>query len=173
MFRPSATSTTIRLSSLIFALGSAAISGCTPGGSGSDAGPSSDAGPTLVEDNVCPQGNGGAYSVCQLQNPNSPNRPTPGAQVSVKSVVALSDVYDITDSLQGVFVADVPLATYGGILVTFAKSEGFTAVTGTLLDVEGTFDSFSSGSVGSEERLKATSVVAAGGTSAVEAIDVA
>lgn len=172
MFRPSATSTTLRLSSLVFALGSALIGGCSPGGPGTDAGPD-DGGPNLVEDNVCPQGNGGAYSVCQLQNPNSPNRPTPGAAVSVKGVVALSDVYDITDTLQGVFVADVPLATYGGILVTFAKSEGFSASTGALLDVEGTFDSFSSGSVGSEERLKATSLVAAGGTSPVAAIDVA
>ncbi len=166
-----AASSTIRSALLIFALGLLPLAACTPTsgstGTSEDAGTNTgdnDGGPS--GDSPCPAGNGGGFSVCQIQHPDEPSRPAVENEVTVRGVVALTNVYDINSdgSIKGIFVADVPLKEFGGILVTFTADDGFTANAGDLVDVTGTFKAFSSGAAGAEERIEASFFQATGGT---------
>lgn len=136
------------------------------GGSGGDGGPN--------PNDPCPAGNSGAFSVCQVQNSASPANPGAGGTVNLRGVVALTDVFDLnsTGTIKAVFVADVPLAEYGGVLVTFPGDQGITASEGQLLDVTGTVQEFSDGAVGSETRIQATFLQATGSTAEVTPLDV-
>src|SRR5690606_25053847 len=131
-----APSFTLRAAPLIFAL--ALPIGCAPstGGPtpGEDGGtPGTDGGD--VNTGPCPAGQGGSCSVCQVQHPDAPNRPSQGAEVTIRGVVALSDVFDLNagGTIKAIFVSDVPLKEYGGIMVTFTAEDGFAANAGDLV----------------------------------------
>ena len=172
-------SRTFRFSNLWFAPISAFLLAACPTSSGpgtdgpADAGPQSDAGGGGGND-PCPAGNQGSLSACQVQNGASPNQPSTGASVTLKGVVALSDVFDLNSSgtIRAIFVADMPLAPYGGVLVTFPQDQNVSANAGDILDVTGTVQEFSSGAVGSETRIQATAVQGTGATESVSPLEV-
>lgn len=172
----------IRPNALSFAPMAAFFLAACPGGpTTTDGGPiANDGGPTADGgagggNDPCPAGANGGTSVCQVQNPTSPAHPSAGATVTLNDVVALSDVFDLnsTGTIQAVFVADVPLATYGGVLVTFPADQNVAVSAGQRVNVSGTVQEFSSGAQGSETRVQATAVQATGASAELSPLDVA
>jgi hypothetical protein len=123
----------------------------------------------------CPAGNSGGLSVCQLQNPNATGRPSEGGEVNLRAVAALTDVFNLNaaGTIKALFVSDVPLKPYGGVLVTFGSSDGFSATKGEVLDVTGTLQEFSSGGQGSETRVLASFIQSRGTTVEIQPLLIA
>ena len=127
----------------------------------------------IVEDTVCPKGPDEGFSLCHLQNPESPNYLTTGSTAAVNGVVVTSPSFRIGNSestRMGVFVSDIPAAEYGAVLATYEESAGYQVSVGDVVDLEGTADEFSFGAPGSETRLSLTSLSRTGETQTVTPI---
>lgn len=166
----------LRAKRAIFALSSAFCLTACPSQPADDAGTGGgDAGLAdggMNPNDPCPAGVGGSVSICQVQNAASPGHKGDGSLVDISGVVALSGVYSVSDNLKGFFAADLPLATYGGVLVTFSADSAYTVNAGDVVNVSGTVQEFSGGAVGSETQVRASSVTNTGGTASVEPLSV-
>jgi hypothetical protein len=139
-------------------------SGTPPSGTDPDPG-------NIVEDTVCPKGPDDGFSLCHLQNPESPNFLTTGSTAAINAVVVTSPSFRIGNSestRMGVFLSDGTPAVWGAALATYEESEGYQVSVGDVVDVEGTADEFSFGAPGSETRLSLTSLSRTGATQAIQ-----
>ena len=121
----------------------------------------------IVEDTVCPSGPDGGFSLCHLQNIESPNHLAVGSTASVNGVVVTSPTFRIggSDSTRmGVFLADDPVSTWGAVLATFDESAAYEVSVGDVVDVEGMADEFQFGAPGSETRFSLTALTRTGAT---------
>ena len=115
----------------------------------------------IVEDTVCPKGADEGFSLCHMQNPESPNYIATGSSAAFNGVVVTSPSFRIGNSestRMGVFLSDATPAVWGAVLATYEESAGYQVSVGDVVDVEGTTDEFSFGAPGSETRLSLTSL---------------
>ncbi|MBL91763.1 MAG: hypothetical protein CMH56_08145 [Myxococcales bacterium] len=140
-------------------------------GGGGDAPPADPA--DIVEDTVCPMGTDGGFSLCHLQNSESPNHIATGTTVAINGVVVTSPSFKIGNSestRMGVFVSDDPVATWGAVLATYEEPDGYEVSVGDVVDLEGMADEFSFGAPGSETRYSLTSLTRTGATANLQAM---
>ena len=135
-----------------------------PGGDGDSNTPPTGTTPdpaNIVEDTVCPKGPDDGFSLCHMQNPESPNYLATGASAAFNGVVVTSPSFRIGNSestRMGVFLSDANPAVWGAVLATYDASASYQVSVGDVVDVEGTADEFSFGAPGSETRLSLTSL---------------
>ena len=95
-----------------------------PGGEGDSNTPPTGTTPdpaNIVEDTVCPKGPDDGFSLCHMQNPESPNYLATGASAAFNGVVVTSPSFRIGNSestRMGVFLSDANPAVWGAFSTT-------------------------------------------------------
>jgi hypothetical protein len=145
--------------------------GCPNGaGSGEGEGEGTGEGEEEPINSTCPAAATG-ITVCDVQSTGSPKHPVADDAIQLVDVVAISQSFVVTrdmdaPSLFGVFVADDPMAEFGGVFVTWQPGANAPAsiAVGNVLRIEGTAQEFklSMGAPDPETRVAATVIAVTG-----------
>ncbi|HEY1098999.1 MAG TPA: hypothetical protein VGF99_08720, partial [Myxococcota bacterium] len=128
----------------------------------------------------CPDLGAGVTSVCDVQDPASPNHVAEGGNVVLTNVVATTDAFgssfeDGAPTRYNLYVANTPNAIRGGVYVRWFADAGLVTdiVEGDVLTIEGTVAEFNlAGGSGSETQIEPSLITKLGGNTPVAPLPV-
>ncbi len=102
-------------------------------------------------------------TIYDVQNPASPNHPAVNSNIELKNVIVMSDVFQASSNLKGLFVSDMNVGPWRGIMLAFPSTVDVTGVVrGSVVDVAGQYIEYNDLS-----EIKATSITKTGATQQV------
>ncbi len=110
------------------------------------------------------EGSGG-LTIYDIQNPDSPNHPAENSAVQLSGVVVMSEVFQASRNLKGIFVSDPEGGAWRGIEVVFGSDITDEFHIGDVVDIAGTYKEYYEFS-----EISATSITKTGTTTPPEPV---